>query len=87
MKARVMKFSGFDPTTHLKIVTVAVLAAATVLLVGESGQLDRIASAASAPVATPLLQPTPQPLWRALPSRKLLMPAAIPQKSSSRSIG
>lgn len=76
-------FSGFDATTHLKIVTVAALTAATVLLVGETAQLDRIASADAAPVAAqPLLQPTPQPFWRALPSRKPLMPAAKSQKSS-----
>lgn len=73
---------SLDRATHLKIVLVAAITAAIVLVVGESARLDHTASAAPAPLAAqPLLQPTPQPFWRAAPTRRPLMPAAKPESS------
>lgn len=71
-----------DRATHLKVVLVAAVTVATVLVVGESARLDRTASTMPAPLtAQPLLQPTPQPLWPSTPIRRPLMPAAKPQAS------
>jgi hypothetical protein len=66
-----------DRATHLKIVVVAAITAAVVLIVGENARLDRTASAASAPFAAqPLL--SSQPVWRPAPNRPPLTPAANP---------
>jgi len=71
-----------DRATHLKTVLVAALTVAIVLIVGESARFDRTASTMPAPLtAQPLLQPTPQPLWRSTPVRRPLMPAAKPQSA------
>jgi hypothetical protein len=73
-----------DRATHLKILMVAAITAVVVLMVGENARLDRTAFAAPAPVAgQPLLQPRPQPVWRATPTRLPLMPAAnaVPHQS------
>jgi len=70
-------FHSFDRVTHMKIVTVAALAVVAVMLVGQSAQLDRIASAVpAATAAQPVLHPTPQPIWREVPARSPLLPAA-----------
>jgi len=71
-----------DRATYLKSIAVAGVMAAAVLIIGQSARLDHAASAAPVPlVAQPLLQPSPQPFWRAAPSRRPLMPAAKPEAS------
>jgi len=50
-------FHGFDRTTHAKIVLVAAMAAALVLAIGKTAQLDGAASAAAAPQPHRLVRP------------------------------
>lgn len=70
-------FHNFDPATHLKILMVAAVTVAAVIIVGNSAQLGQIASAApTVGTVQPILHPTPQPIWREVPARSPLTPSA-----------